>query len=312
MTALLVGGVGIGNAIRAHIQGRLTAIATLKCLGASSALVIQTIAPQIGILAMLGIAIGCAVGAVAPILVADLLSARLPITVEIGFHPLPLALAAVFGFLVSVTFAVVPLDQSRKIKPAALFRSGTALFQSLPSFRAMLWIVAAIAILLLAALYTARDQWLASGFLLGAGATLLVFRLTAGAVTWLAAKGSGYGPAIMRMGLANLHRPGASTASIVMSLGLGLTILVAVTLTESNMNRQINAVLAGEAPGFYFIDVQQDQVAPFTKLLDTHDVVNHFESVPMLRGTIESLNHVPVAEIDVPSQYSWVVRGDRG
>src|SRR5690606_26013096 len=39
LTALLVGGVGVANAVRAHLGGRRDTIATLKCVGAPSGLI---------------------------------------------------------------------------------------------------------------------------------------------------------------------------------------------------------------------------------------------------------------------------------
>ncbi|MCA8930897.1 MAG: ABC transporter permease, partial [Rhodospirillaceae bacterium] len=67
LTALLVGGVGVGNAIKAYMDGKIATIGTLKTLGAPSALVFQTYLAQVLALAAIGIVIGLIVGGLAPV-----------------------------------------------------------------------------------------------------------------------------------------------------------------------------------------------------------------------------------------------------
>ena len=97
ITALLVGGVGIGNAVAGYIAGKTEAIATLKCLGASTRLVFAAYGLQILALALAGIVGGIALGALAPVAGAALLKGVLPASVPLGVYPGPLALAALCG-----------------------------------------------------------------------------------------------------------------------------------------------------------------------------------------------------------------------
>ncbi|MFZ5791510.1 MAG: ABC transporter permease, partial [Pseudomonadota bacterium] len=116
----------------------------------------------------------------------------------------------------------------------------------------------------------------------------------------------------LRLALSNLARPGAPTASVVLSLGLGLTVLVVVALAQGSLHRQIAETLPAVAPSFYFIDIQQDQAEPFRKLVQGSEGVAAFRQVPMLRGRIAAVNGVPAERLEVPPDEQWVLQGDRG
>src|SRR5207245_596698 len=111
--------------------------------------------------------------------------------------------------------------------------------------------------------------------------------------------------------LSNLHRPGAPTAQIVLSLGIGLTVLVAVALVEGNLAREVDTRLPAEAPAFYFIDIQPDQLAGFAALVAATPGAR-FDQVPMMRGRITRLNGVPVEDASVAPDAQWALRSDRG
>src|SRR5207244_539683 len=106
ITALLVGGIGIGNAVAGYVASKTAAIATLKCLGASTRLVFAAYFLQILALALLGIAVGLVLGGVAPALVAPLLKGLLPVSLRLDIYPAPLAIAALYGLLTMLVFAL--------------------------------------------------------------------------------------------------------------------------------------------------------------------------------------------------------------
>ena len=61
LAALLVGGVGVGNAISSFLATRQHTIAILKCLGAPERLVFATYFLQLTALTLVGIGVGVAV-----------------------------------------------------------------------------------------------------------------------------------------------------------------------------------------------------------------------------------------------------------
>jgi putative ABC transport system permease protein len=312
LTALLVGGVGVGNAVKSYLDSRLTTIATLKCLGGPGPLVFQLYLLQVLGLALLAIAVGVAVGAALPMIGAPLLSQSLPIEAQVGFYPQSLALAAVFGLLVTIAFSLWPLGQAREVPAASLFRAVVAPLNRRPRLiyiASLLLVVLALAGLTVA---TAYRPGIAAVFVVSAIVTVAIFHGAARAIIALINRLPRPRNPIIRLALANLSRPGTSAASVVLSLGLGLTVLGAVALIEGNLSNQINRNIPEEAPGFYFIDIQGNQVAEFEKLVKSFPNVASTESVPMLRGRLMRLNGTPVEEITPPPDFAWILRGDRG
>lgn len=312
LTALLVGGVGVGNASKAYLAERTGTIAILKGVGAPSRLIFATYLLQLLVLGIVGSVIGGVIGSLAPFAVAPILAEKLPVAAKAAFYVEPLLLAVMFGVLTTLIFSLWPLSRARKVRAAALFRDLVDTTNKWPGRR----IIAVIALLggLMAAIAigTAENPRLASYFVIGAVGTLLVFRGAAWGVTCLAKALPHPKSMRLRMALTNIHRPGAPTASVVLSMGLGLTVLSAVSLVEANLNQQVTDTLRGEAPGFYFIDIQPDQIDPFRGLVEAFPTVTKSQDVPMLRGRIIAMDGVPVSEITPPPEMGWILRGDRG
>jgi putative ABC transport system permease protein len=311
LTSLLVGGVGIGNAIGNYIAGKTATIATLKCLGASNRLVFAAYLCEVLGLSVLGIAIALVLGALAPLAAAPLLSGVLPVSIRFAVHPAPLALAALFGLLTTLVFSLWPLAGIGRISAAALFRDTVdRVRRRIPP--GIIGATAALALGLAAlAVFTAQDRNVALWFVAGAIAAFALFRAAGAAILWVARRLGRPRRPVLRLALANLHRPGAPTAQIVLSLGIGLTVLVAVALVEANLSHEVETKVPAEAPAFFFIDIQPDQLAGFAELVRATPGAR-FDQVPMMRGRITRLNGVPVEEAAVAPDAQWVLRSDRG
>ncbi|MEX2407728.1 MAG: FtsX-like permease family protein, partial [Rhodovibrionaceae bacterium] len=230
LTALLVGGVGVANAVRSYLDSKTATIATLKCLGAPGRLVFQVYLLQVLALSLLGIAAGLVLGGITPSLAGPLLSQQLNFTITGGLHLQPLALAALFGVLTTLAFGLWPLARAQGLPAATLFRDLVAPARSRPPNWALVAIAAAGGALIATAVLGTSDSLFALGFVGGAIAALLAFRLAALGVTDLARRLPRPRHPGLRLAVANLHRPGNPTGSVVMSLGLGVTVLVAIAL----------------------------------------------------------------------------------
>jgi putative ABC transport system permease protein len=311
ITALLVGGVGIGNGVAGFVASKTEAIATLKCLGASTGLVFAAFLVQILALALSGIAGGLVLGGIVPALVAPLIEGLLPVSLRLGVYPEPLLVAALCGLLVTLVFALWPLAAIGRVPPGALFRDRVA-----PAPRRLAPLAAgasAAAALALAALVvaTAPDRKFALWYVAGAVAAFVLFRGAGWLVVAAARRWPRPGRPLFRLALGNLHRPGAPTARIVLSLGIGLSVISAVGLVEGNLAVEIDGRLAEHAPADFFIDIQPDQLSGFADILRAVPGAS-FEQVPMLRGRITRLNGTPIETAEVAPQAQWALRSDRG
>jgi putative ABC transport system permease protein len=311
LTTLLVGGIGVTNAVTSYLDGKTRTIATLKCLGASAGLVFKTYLLQILGLAGVGVAIGLAIGGAVPWLASGILSEQLPVKIQGGIHAAPLAVAAVFGLATALTFTVWPLARARDIPAAHLFRDSVDHDRVFPRGLYLAAVGGGAALLIALTMLFAGDPWFAMWFVLGAGASLVVLRGAAWAMTRLAARIKRIPNPEWRLAIANLHRPGAATASVVVSLGLGMGVLVAIALIEGNLNNQIKERLPDMAPAFFFIDIQPDQAAAFDHAVTGVPGAGEYKRVASLRGRIVKIDGVPVEQVDIASDSQWAVRGDR-
>lgn len=312
LTALLVGGIGVATGVRSWLDQRARTIATLRCLGAPVGTVFATYLIQVLGLSVLGIILGLAIGQGLAVLAAQMLAAALPVPPRLGFYPAPLALAALYGLLTALSFSLWPLGRAREIPGAALFRDTVQPRTGRP--RLSLLLVNGLAVLALVALVvgTAEQPFFALAFCGAAAGTLLLFRLGASALMGLAKRvKAGQRPAL-RLGLANLHRPGAPTALLLVALGIGLTTLSALALIEGNLRQQISNQIPSQAPNFFFIDIQSDQVAQFDRLTNGLAGVEEVKRVPSLRARIVSVKGVPADQVQTTGDSSWALRGDRG
>ncbi len=312
LASLLVGGVGVGNAISSFLAGRLRTIAIMKCLGAPERLVLSTYLIQLSALAALGVLIGLMVGAALPFLAQSLIAEVLPVRARVALYAEPLAIAGAFGLLVSLMFTLMPLMRARRVPAATLMRGAVvAVGGRLPWRDALL--IGAVAVALAAfTIFTADSRSIAGWFVLGAVAAFIAFPLLARLLMLAAAHAGKPRLAGLRLALANLHRPGAPTPIVMLSLGLGLTVLVATALIEGNLREQLTQRIPSDAPAFFFVDIQSTQMPAFEKTIAAIPGAGAVDKVPSLRGRIVKLGGKPVSEVAVPPEARWAVDGDRG
>ena len=311
LASLLVGGVGVGNAISSFLTTRLRTIATLKCLGAPERLVFTTYFLQLAALSLLGVALGVAVGSALPFLAQFLIADLLPVRARVALYAQPLATAAAFGLLVSLLFALLPLIRARGVSAATLMR-GAVVSENRLGWRDALLIGSAAVLLAGFTVITADGRRVAAYFVLGAVGAFIAFPLLARGLMLVAARVGKPKLASLRLALANLHRPGAPTPIVMLSLGLGLTVLVATALIEGNLREQITRRIPKDAPAFFFIDIQSTQMPDFEKAIASVPGAGALDKVPSLRGRIVRIGGKPVAEVKIPPEARWAVDGDRG
>ncbi|PZM09615.1 ABC transporter permease [Rhizobium tubonense] len=312
LTALIVGGVGVANAVRAFLDSKRTTIATFKCLGAPAFVVVMIYLIQIALIALAGIVAGLVLGAIAPIFAAQFMARFLPVSTDPTIYPGALSLAALFGLLTTFAFAILPLGHAREVPATALFREQGFETRKLPSWP---YIVAAgllMSALAGLAIATAYDRFIAIVFVAAIAIAFVVLRGVAALVSWLAKRSPRVRSPALRLAIGNIHRPGSLTASVVLSLGLGLALLVTLTLIDGNMRRELTGHMAEQAPNFFFVDIQGSELDGFRTVVRQQVPDGKLVEVPMLRGRIVAFNGEDVTKRKVPPAGQWVLRGDRG
>jgi putative ABC transport system permease protein len=312
LTALLVGGVGVANAVKSHIDRKRDVIATLKALGATGGRVFAIYLMQVSLLSAIGAAIGIAIGAALPFGIAAAFGPLIPLPIAPALHPDELALAFAYGLLTALAFALWPLGRAHDVPVSALFRDAVAPGTRWPRRRYIVAAAVVVAVLVAAAVTQTYDRRIAMIFVGAAAAVFMTLQLVAVGLMDAARRLPHARMTALRLAIANIHRPGALTPTIVLSLGLGLSLLVTVIEIDGNLRRQFTAALPDKAPSFYFVDIQSADTERFDALVRKLAPRATLERVPMLRGRIMSVNGVNSEDIKAPPNASWVLQSDRG
>ena len=312
LAGLAVGGVGVSAAVRAYLDRKTPVIATLKTLGAEGRMIFGIYFAQIGALTLAGVLAGLVLGAGVPLALAPLLEAQLPVPIAAGIHPAPLAEAALYGALTALVFTLWPLARVEKVRAAALFRGLGTERRAWP--RPVYLLALALAVLALVGTATAfAAVWqLALGTAGGIAAALLALALAALGLRALARRAARIralrGRTALRLALGAIGNPREGVLAVVLSLGLGLTVLATVGQIDANLRNAISTELPDRAPSYFFIDIQNDQLAGFLERLRDDPGVSEIETAPQLRGIVTAINERPAREW----AEHWVLRGDRG
>lgn len=312
IAALVIGGAGIANAVSAFITRQTSSIATLKCIGISNRDVTGLFLTEIILVGLIGIAIAMGVGAVSPFVMKALFGAVLPLPLSTGISWRPLLFAALLGVLVTLAAASLPLARIGRIPGAALFRSHVVDGGGRPSWKGLAVTALLMLATALAILANFPDVRVTGYYLLGlAGAFILL-----SALAWLLMRAVASLPrprnVYVRHALLALHRPGASAISVILALGLGLTLFVALALTDRTITDELRAGLPQKAPAFFVLDVQNGELPAFREMVLNEKGVTAVNNAPMLRGRITAVNGVPSDQVKVAPDAAWALRGDRG
>ncbi|MFU8824119.1 ABC transporter permease, partial [Yoonia sp.] len=311
LSGLAVGGVGVSAAVRAYLASKTSVIATLKTLGATRATIFLTYFIQIGALTLAGVMLGLVLGAGLPVLFAPLIEARLPVPAVFTIYAAPLVEAAVYGVLAALIFTLWPLAKTEDIRAATLFRDAFAASRTLPGWPYLVVIAGLVVLLVGAAVWFSGTLFLTLWTAGGITGSLAILILAAFVIRWVARRlrKAARGNTALRMALGSIGARGGESTSVVLSLGLGLTVLAAVGQIDGNLRTAFADDLPAVAPSYFFVDIQPDQIDGFRARLDEDDAVSRYDSAPMLRGIITQINGLAATEV---AGGHWVVRGDRG
>ena len=312
LTALIVGGVGIANAVRAFIEARQESFAILKALGASGRAVFGLALVEVLAMATIGIAIGVAVGLVVPYLVAYFGEGLLPIPID----PTPtwrdVGLGLIYGYVTTLAFALWPLGKAHDTPVSALFRDRVDPARRWPRAPYVAAMAAAIVGLAGVAIGFAWERRVAMMTVAAVAGIFLMLRVVATLIMAGAKRLPRPRVTEWRLALSNIHRPGSLTPSLVLSLGLGVSLLVAITQIDGNLRRELARNLPEKAPSFFFLDIPNSEAPRFDEALAAAAPGAKIDRVPMMRGRIVSLGGRRAEDIKAPDQISWVLEGDRG
>jgi putative ABC transport system permease protein len=296
--ALLLGGIGVASSIFVYVRQKINTVAVLRCMGASSnqALAIYLIqAASMGFVgSLLGALLGTLIQLYFPVLVQDFI----PVEIELFISWSAVSMGIVTGVLIAIVFALFPLLAVRKISPLFTLRSAEVNLAKLLSLatRSLLFIVIAVSITAYAWLML-RDLQAAIFFTIGLTICLL---LLAGFALLIMKGARRFIPSSLsyewRQGLANLYRPNNQTSTLLLTFGLGVTLISSLYLTQDMLLGTINFEGETELPNLALFDVQYDQNEGVNDIIRENGL-EILQNVPIVTMRIGSINNTPLQEI---------------
>lgn len=313
LAGIAVGGVGVAAAVRTYLESKTRTIATLKTLGSDRHTIFITYLIQIGVMITVGVIIGVLAGALIPWILEPFIATILPIPIERGLDIQPLAEAALYGVLAGLASSLWSLSKTFEIRAAELYRIGGSQNLKLPPPLLMIAILFIAGTLIAVATFLSGAPRIAIWTFCGIVISLLILGLASIAIRFITKK-LGKSVAMRgytgtRLALGSIGGPNSDATPVILSLGLGLTVLATVGQISSNLNFAIVQEIPERAPTYFVVDLQKDQFDSFTQLAGSQPEVTDLVTAPMLRGIISKINGVNALEV---AGDHWVLQGDRG
>ncbi len=312
LTSLLIGGIGVANAVATFIDRRRKVIATMRSLGASGRLVLGVFFTQVMLIATIGIVIGIGVGYLIPFALDRLYGSSLPIAIVATVSPWSILNAFAYGVLVAMVFTLWPLGRAEQIRPGVLFREDVAPVKAWPSRGIVALTAAAVIALVAVAILGSDSRKIAAYFLAAVVAVLGVF----GALGWGVMKAAARLPrarkAELKLAIGNIAAPDGLTRSVILSLGAGLSLMVAVSLVDASLRAELTTRAPQHSPTYFVLDIARADRDAFVGLVRQSSPLARIDEAPMLRGRIVGLKSVSTDGMKVAPEAQWVLQGDRG
>jgi putative ABC transport system permease protein len=295
LITLIIGAIGVGTAMRAHIQQRMDSIAIMKCIGARSSHVMRIYLLQTIALGLAGGLLGVAFGLVVQRAFPAFLARYFQLEPTAHWDFITAAQGIGIAILASLLFTLPPLIGIRHIRPSLILRREmeetkpgwrTRLAQARASLTAGAVILIGFAgIAMSFATGTPRDIWKTGEYFAGA---LVISFAALSAVAWLLLRllkiaSRGKLPASVRHGIANLYRPGAHAQSVLVALGVGVMFTLTIYLVQHGMIAEMNRTSPPGMPNVFLIDIAPKDRDAVVGLVKQQRGV---EGTPELIGTV--------------------------
>ena len=295
LITLIIGAIGVGTAMRAHIQQRMDSIAIMKCIGARSSHVMRIYLLQTIALGLAGGLLGVLFGLVVQRAFPSFLARYFELEPTAHWDFVTAAQGIGIAILASLLFTLPPLIGIRHIRPSLILRRemeetkprwSTRLAEARASIVAGVVILLGFAgIAMSFATGTPRDIWRTGEYFAGA---LVIGFAALSAVAWLMLRvlkilSRRKLPPSVRHGIANLYRPGAQAQSVLVALGVGVMFTLTIYLVQHGMIAEMNRTSPPGMPNVFLIDIApKDRDA----VLDLVKQQRGVEGTPELIGTV--------------------------
>ncbi len=309
LVILVLGGIGVSSVTRVFVEQKKKTIAILKSLGGTGRQLTATFLAQIIMLGAAGSLTGVLLAKAALVFVRARFAESLPPHLQYGLDGGAVAQGLVLGLLVSVLFSALPLLRVRHVKPNMLLRESASAAQRrrLDIGRWVVSLIVLLGLLMLSA-WQAGSLKVGVYFLAGLGVTALLLYAAAWVLIFLVRRLRHVNSFALRQSINSLHRPGNQTRVVVMAVGLGVFLVMAIQSLQTNLLSEFDLTKRGNIPNMFLIDVQPDQADGVATLVE-EATGKRPTLIPTVRARIVAING---QEIDLDATNMRRERGRLG
>ena len=304
LVSVLLAAVAVAMAARRYALRHRDRIALLKCLGSQQAFILRLNLLQLFMLTLVGAAVGIVLGYISQEALAwiarDLIAQELPAP---GASPVFLGLITALFILCG--FALPDLIQMGKTPVLRVLRQDV----EPPPMRYGISYLAGVVAVLALLQWIVGDIALVIGIAAGAVGTFAILGLAGWLLVKATARFRGVAGVAWRYGLANLNRRGRESVVQVVAFGLGLMVLMLLTLVRNDLMDTWRGSLPADAPNQFMINIQPYEVPLMQEFLAKHDL-NVPRFVPLVRARMTAINGENVDQItfEDPQGERWAKR----
>ncbi|MDQ3064439.1 MAG: ABC transporter permease [Acidobacteriota bacterium] len=289
---LVLGGVGVWNVARVFVEQKRKSIAVLKCLGASGTRIITVYLLQILTLGLIGSLFGVLLAQIFLWYASWQFADALPAAMSYAVHFSTAWQGVLLGILISLLFSALPLLQVRTIKPNLLLRDEAGEKMRRLDATKLIFGAVSLAGLLGLAAWQAGSIKVGAIFLVGLGVTSFFLYLAAIILTRLLRRIKNFGSFSVAQAVNSLYRPGNQTRVILLAVGLGAFVVLAVQSLQANLVREFDFTRNQKLPSLFFIDIQKSQIDELKRIVEQRSG-EAVQVVPTIRARISLVNGEP-------------------
>lgn len=257
LLAIILAATAIAVASQRFSQRHYDPVAIMKTLGASSSLIKRVFLWQIGIIALVGIMFGLAIGWGIQAMVAEAVAERVDISLQ-QWHWRPFWVAVFTGLLCSVMFSLYPLLQLFSVPPLRVLRQDLSVRFGQ---RSLQYALTGSSVFIL--MYAYSQQLLLSLILFGSGIALVAVLMVATLGLISAGRRLGQGRiGSWQLAWARIRRRAWDNGIQLISFSITLMLLLLVLVMRNDLVQEWQAQIPTGTPNYFLINIQDEQRDP--------------------------------------------------
>ena len=312
VSAMFIAGIGISNTFLSFINKKILSIAIQKSLGFFSRTIQLIYFYEILLILFSTSILSYLLGLLSPIIANIFIPASLNIDLQFTLSFLDYFNLLFIGLLVVLIFSIPTLYSINLIKATSLFRNVFQQINLFFSFRNILFLIILSVLFIVYFIFQTDEKIYTFFYFISFFAGILVFFIVSFFLIFIFRHFFNYPSNSFKIAKRNIAAKKSLAPIITISLGIGFTLLLMLSLVSSNLKREIAESIPDIAPDIFFVSINKDdkeRLALFITTLDQNAIV---EFQPVISASFVSLNSVPIDTIIQPNNNSaWAIEGDR-